>query len=73
MGERTWRPPVTPDEIKAAAVTSARLHGCDCHPEVTVTETAPGVHAATVRHDKWCRLLARTTALWNEPHERNLL
>jgi hypothetical protein len=53
------------DRIEAAALTAAQLAGCTCDPEVTTTETCPGLWSATVHHDQTCELHARLVAPWN--------
>lgn len=47
-----------PDPIEAATVAAA-LDGCNCNAIVELTELAPGITTANVRHDRQCRLLER--------------
>lgn len=54
-----------PETLASSAITSARLHGCDCTPDVEITEHSPGVFNATVLHDHDCHLLTRLSAPWN--------
>lgn len=62
----TARRPVTRAEVEAAAITSARLHGCRCpRPTVDIDNPAPGVWSATVEHDAGCDLPDRATAHLN--------
>lgn len=54
-----------PETLRQAAVTSARLGGCNCAPDVDITEGFEGVYHATIAHDRDCRLLLRRVARWN--------
>lgn len=54
-----------PDRLAAASVAAARLAGCNCSPDLDLSEEAPGIYRATVRHDPWCQLLRRRSAPWN--------
>ncbi|MGI8937811.1 MAG: hypothetical protein ACR2JF_06280 [Iamia sp.] len=54
-----------PDDLRAAAVTSARRAGCICRPAVELTEQGDGIWRADVQHDGWCPVVARGVAAWN--------
>ncbi len=58
-------PSVTTAQLRAAALTAAHLNGCDCDPDVAITEQADGTYRAAISHDGWCRLLARRAWPWN--------
>jgi len=53
------------DTLRAAAVTAARLQGCNCNPDVDITEQGDGMYRADIAHDEWCPLLQRRSAPWN--------
>jgi hypothetical protein len=51
--------------LRAAALRSARLNGCNCDPEVEVRyheQTGGRTSDALIRHDAWCALLHRIDA-----------
>jgi len=54
-----------PDELRQAAVTGARLAGCDCDLDADVHEADDGVFWVRTDHEQTCRLLQRLMATWN--------
>jgi hypothetical protein len=54
----------TPDPrielARQAARQAALAAGCTCRPDIGLTELAPGISQADVRHDDHCRLLTRS-------------
>jgi hypothetical protein len=40
--------------LRKVALFMARLQGCNCNPDFTVRELAPGVNYSETLHDSWC-------------------
>lgn len=53
------------DTLRAAALTTARLQGCDCTPDVDIAEQGDGMYRADIGHDDCCHLMQRRRAPWN--------
>lgn len=57
-----YAPHHDPEVLLGAVLDASRRAGCDCSPDVELTEEFPGMFHAHVGHDDGCALLARRVA-----------
>lgn len=55
----------TAEQITESATFAARVEGCRCDVEITVSKIAPGAWHVQVAHDDWCPRLRAAQGRWN--------
>lgn len=48
------------EAARQLAYVATRQEGCNCEPDIDLTEVLVGIWHAEVRHDDWCSLLVST-------------